>query len=499
MERSIALPPHIVLELEDFPRRQGGGSSWKLRRKVSGVTDFSLDGPSVLQLAHIALGLGVHAFEQGLELDLAALQSLSTKAKDRLGTHLVSQELTGRKAADAAFWFALAGVSDSSLLHSLAGVCSNEIARFGSRESCRGKDIQQMLDRFAAAGLEKHEKLERAAREALAAKGTRCDDGMASSLLNFHSDRCLSMLWKFSTRQRKQRLFLNEARSHWEASFDNRSKITVLKPTLTVGARHDWGTVYKDPTRPLIVDIGCGMGVSLLGWVKNDSPSGIANSTQCNFAGVDLNSVAIGYAKGLKKTWNLADRLEFFVEDASIFLSRVMETYPGPVEVCMIQFPTPFRLIKGEEDFRGNCHLPVSATDGFMVSKRLLEQCWGALISKGETGVGKLLFQSNCQDVAVWIRRTACDECCFRCETELEDFVSVENHRASTRKTRPTKRSLDWIALGGEVAVGPGWSEHPLLPREAWTETEVACVMEGTPIFRCILEPVDGETSANLL
>ena len=129
-----------------------------------------LPGPTVLQLAHAALGLAVEssvtenlrrvspaifATQQNRDEDdyQRQLQNLVELAKKRLQMPEAWYELDGRKAADAAFWWALAGVKDVELFQHLVDLTAMEVQRFGSRPSCRLKDIYQILERLAASGI----------------------------------------------------------------------------------------------------------------------------------------------------------------------------------------------------------------------------------------------------------------------------------------------------------------------------------------------------------
>jgi len=172
-------------------------------------------------------------------------------------------------------------------------------------------------------------------------------------------------------------------------------------------------------------------------------------------------------------------------------LNAVADSYPGPVELIMIQFPTPYRLVDSSATARtnntsdteaGNSQLPLSATNGFMVSKQLLQRAGEILGQDKNDGSGHLLLQSNCEDVAIYMRATAFD---------LGLFQVVEPSLCQTMESielqTPTQRSVSWIAMGGPRAVGPGWWSNPVLPRRGRTETEVACMLNGTPVHRCIL------------
>jgi hypothetical protein len=149
-----------------------------------------------------------------------------------------------------------------------------------------------------------------------------------------------------------------------------------------------------------------------------------------------------------------------------------------------VQFSTPFRLKKDAEQ-NGNAQLPSSAQDGFMVSENLLRSIQNVL----SPDQGKLLLQSNCEDVAVWMRNlVACTSCNFDF-VFLPDDCATLVHTESKVSTRQPQRTLDWITMGGERASGPAWLPSPVLHREAATETEVACALNGTPVHRCFLKP----------
>jgi hypothetical protein len=82
------LPDGVHLEIRDVPRREGGGSTWKLVR-TSLVEP--LQGPTVLQLAHAALGLAMASSEssdaQGSSQELNALVDQAKVRKSRSWYH----------------------------------------------------------------------------------------------------------------------------------------------------------------------------------------------------------------------------------------------------------------------------------------------------------------------------------------------------------------------------------------------------------------------------
>lgn len=570
----FGLPDGFQVVLKDFPRKEGGGSKWYIHSNMTDGLQEPLPGPTVLQLAHAALGLTVQ-FSAQYNLQRAemrllgngsdtpdyqpeidhhnvvklrhnhakALESIVLQCKERLleNPKRIAVELSGRKSADAAFWFAMAGVKDAVIFQELADIATDELLRFGNRPSCRQKDILQMLERFAASGVRSAPALEEVARAALDSKSVGDNDFLAGSdrsLLDYHSERPLLLIWKFSTKQKKQRAFLTQARKHWERhseSFESTghtmaidSKGSMLHSSPEKFNEYDWSDLFTDPTRPLVVDIGCGMGTSLLGLAsttigaekETDSMLDYAASLlcapstsweDCNFIGADLGALGIAYAEGLSSRWGLDGKVAFVVDAAEDVLDRIAATYPGPVQLCCIQFPTPYRFDKQsltdivgtendeEHDYKGNSQLPTSVKDGFMVTPKLLDSIRSALQSStcndvDQFEIGKLLFQSNCEDVAVTLRKEACDNLGFEF-VEIPELVplpnSEEKRDSSTLPSRLPKRTEDWVAIGGERAVGLGWAKGPVLHMQGRTETEVACILNGTPVHRCLLRPKD--------
>ena len=83
-----------------------------------------------------------------------------------------------------------------------------------------------------------------------------------------------------------------------------------------------------------MVNVDCGMGVSLLGWASlpnsndqfpSDNTEIQIDWSECNFIGVYLSRLAIRYAQGISSSWSLKD-LNFVVDPAEVCLSRISET-----------------------------------------------------------------------------------------------------------------------------------------------------------------------------
>jgi len=110
-------------------------------------------------------------------------------------------------------------------------------------------------------------------------------DSLREGRFGLHLDDSLFALWRFSSKQRKQRVFLASAGRHWEnedavvaegspvVAEESRVEedgsgeaggMTAAMET-TNDAAADWAKAFYDPSLPLAIDLGCGMGVSLLG------------------------------------------------------------------------------------------------------------------------------------------------------------------------------------------------------------------------------------------
>ena len=150
------------------------------------------------------------------------------------------------------------------------------------------------------------------------------------------------------------------------------------------------------------------------------------------------------------------------------------------------QFPTPFRFQPSNDtpsNERGyNSQLPQDAASGdFMVTNKLLSEIQ-ATLSKSS---GKLLIQSNCEDVAVHMMNIG-KQVGFK--PLASNPCVTEDNLGQLGKNIP-KRARDWHEIGGERAIGSDWSLVPILPAYGRTETEVACMLDGKPVHRCIMVP----------
>lgn len=394
-------------------------------------------------------------------------------------------DLRGRTSADAAFNLALAGIQSSNdIFESLISIAIHELQRVGQRSSFKPKYILQMIEKFAVTGTSSS-KLNVLFDVALTIlKKKRYDDvelmqNLSQRNYGFHSDRPLLWLWRFSTRQRK--LVPKDL-----DSFD-------------AGNLIDWDQVFTNPCNDLVIDLGSGMGVSLLNaaacsrrnqYIHKNETNDI-EWENCNYAGAELNQMMVRYANGVVSRFHDYPNerfIHFFNQSAEAFLDNVLKFYKGKVSLIMLQFPSPYRLNVDQGYNAGNLQLPTSATQGFMVTETLLCMIANILILNG--GCGKLLIQTKCEDVAIFVKNLAICTGNFQL-IPCTDYVSyIDQDVYFGRKNNRPKRVEQWLASYPitERAEGIYWSKSCLIPSFARTETEIACDDDDTFIHRCLMK-----------
>ena len=434
------------------------------KKKISKPSNYQ----HTLEISHAILDLATKASEENRTIDQSQVDELVSLALKRLKITL-GTDIRGRSSADVAFNLATAGVNHPAMYETLAAICQHELQRIGGRPSFPSKNILQIVEKLAAAGYRPAEinEIHSVAADYLEEKGESHKDVielLRRGDFDLHATRSLLWLWRFAARQ------------------------TKVKPSMEpdmdcLSTEH---CEFENPeTRPLVVDVGCGMGVSLLGLAtltRREVDEGIRRNylprfLDSNFLGGDLSPLLVNYSRQMSNRWGISSRIQFVCRSAEHLVDS-LESYPGPLGLIMIQFPTPYRFNQKGEGSNSNQQLPDDISSGFMVTPRLIQKISKVLAKKG----GKLLFQTNCEDVAVTIRHMVEKDTPLTC---VSVYPSLE--KAAIGKDLP-QRTRDWIQAGGERAVGQGWSCTPLLPRRGQTETEVACELQGTPVHRCLFE-----------
>ena len=432
-----------------------------------------------------------------------------------------TDQIHGRKFVDAAFYFSLAGIEDNSLFDLLANYTENELKRFGHRNSCQVVHILQMVEKLAVAGVRNHSVFQTAKdiivqKQSISTSKSNETYELIKSYDNFNlfSDRALLWLWRFASKNVKKGLQMKTNQPVYSKEYFTSC------------------TDFEDTQLPLIIDIGCGYGVSLLAMAMNIKDG--KYQRRVNFLGVDMNEKSITYANGIAKRWALDNFCKFVYSDATSLIEYINKFYIGGVSLILLNFPTPYAIscITDDGDSTrksvGNSQLPQQFQD-FILNKELLSQLTELKVNKREK-LDRAIFlaQSNNEDVALTMRNLLLSTPHWRSTptSELQNAISdilycnlVEvsnlqhqdpanddlhdaNQRGATAyTTQPSdvvdlsdimsKRQRIWLQHQGTSALtrayGDGWLSRNPLPYRVRSETEVVSEIMGKPIYRFAL------------
>jgi hypothetical protein len=400
------------IEITDLPYKAGGHSTWRYveshfseNESKSEVTVNEVElQESLMWLAGSAYELissKERSEESVVDSSISILHHTAFFASRESGPAKI-KEMQGRKFADAAFKFSLAGISSNDLYEMLLKGASSEIKRYGQRNSCRPTDILQVVERLAVAGILNQDLYQHASKVLLykterrtLAKSLQYEAAitmLSSGEFSIFSDMPLLWLWRFAARQRKHGNQMTEASDFPLSDLTitklggSNSKLcdiqqegneTSLTSQYNAEERLQL-PLFDDPTLPLVIEIGCGFGVSMLGlsYRENLMNSSASISRKHNFLACDMSNIAIGYARGISKRWGMDGYCQFLEADAMSFLQLIQKDYLGSVECILINFPTPYQFgaeIKTDDASKNN----VTSVSG--IGQK----------TKGERGVGK--------------------------------------------------------------------------------------------------------------
>eukprot|EP00578_Thalassiosira_sp_NH16_P007616 CAMPEP_0181114196 /NCGR_PEP_ID=MMETSP1071-20121207/20748_1 /TAXON_ID=35127 /ORGANISM="Thalassiosira sp., Strain NH16" /LENGTH=634 /DNA_ID=CAMNT_0023198277 /DNA_START=340 /DNA_END=2241 /DNA_ORIENTATION=- len=486
---SFLVKPRYVIELY----LDCGSLKWRLiprardtKCEVVYPYSFIQDSEAELHHKHNTLELSRMALDLATKTSsphtLTKVHGITRQAKKRL-ILTMGLDLRGPTSSDACFNFALAGVQCScSLFRSLSHIGMHELKRTGLRSSFQPKLILQMAEKFAACDISGHHALDLyyAAGVCLEEKGYT-DSMLIESLKNgsygLHFPRPLLWLWRFSSRQRKV--------SIPERTFGHSAKRNI-----------NWAEIFNDTSNPLVVDVGSGMGASLLNLsvasvdhcIEDNSHPGFdelqIDWSECNYAGADLNHAMANFGNGIiSRDTRKEGRVHFFCLSAEDFLRELL-SYPGGVALIMINFPTPYSI-----GGVGNSQLPSKHSNEFMVTKNVIAMI-AELLSvpdkKGRKGI--FLFQTKCEDIAVHVKTELLSLSELECIPSRYPVKDIDRQYEKCGK-RP-KRLDEWLkhTPSPERAEGSEYSTTPILPTAGRPETEVQCDYEHTLVHRCLFQ-----------
>ena len=375
-------------------------------------------------------------------------------------------DLRGPTSADAAFNFALSGVRQQCLFEKLVRVAVKELKRTGHRAQFKIKRLLHMVEKFAACDVrcDASRELFSVAADCLEKKGFE-DQSMIAMLrggrFGLHSDRPLMWLWRHSSRQAK-----------------------VPLSSTTPARDIEWERAFEDTSKPLVVDLGSGMGSALLNLSVFSSD---ASSIEChedtlrldwhrmNYAGTDVNKHLVDFSSGIVSRDPRRDGRVFFACLEAASLLEQVQKYPGSCQLVMCNFPSPYRLGSG------NSQLPKE--DEFMITKSLLEM---AVRTLGKDGL--FLFQTRCEDVAIRVKRLCLSLGSLECVKFCHHINDIESEYTSSGSSRPDRvgRWLEVCPPNAERGQGEMFARNPILPREAIPETEVECILGNSIVQRLL-------------
>lgn len=293
---------------------------------------------SVLGMAAAALALATAEDDDAGNDARAQISELAAAASSAVAA---DDLLIGRRVADAAFYFHRAGVSDAELFLKLerrfvaeietgtAGlyVSGDDIYPDDSRDLCldhgstdgcgAARTFINAYERLAAAGAASE-----ATADATATAAGRLLPRDAPPRLQAYIERlgCDDAgradlwLWRLENRGRQRRR-------------DFRAGGAPCAPP----APPALCDLFADPSLPLCIDLGCGLGAAARRWV--------ADNTR-NVLGVDASRSAVHAARARAARDGCGGNLAYAVTDARAVLDAAAR-YPGPVEAISVQHPTP--------------------------------------------------------------------------------------------------------------------------------------------------------------
>lgn len=401
--------------------------------------------------------------------DKYSVESLTTEAL------LLLQEenthgLHGRQAADAAFYFALAGCKNNLVFEKLGEEMEKELKRFGKRNSCRPSDIMTVVERLSAAGLCSNASVFFTAAEVLRERG----------------DAEKFQISPQTERWGRASLFATRSLLHL-FRYSAKNRPSSFSPRIEERCRFN----FTDTSRPIVVDIGCGYGVSInaLARLAQDADAHpIWNGS--NFVGFDADDNALRYAKAQAFMMHLQGQVTFKHSFALQALESLQE-YPGSVGLIMFQFPTPFQTIDKVNGPGGNSKLP--SREQFIITKKVLEVSHTLLRDHG----GLLLVTSNVLDVASYC--TSIIEK-FPFKLIVEEDILKANEKSDVilprRQLRSSIKNDFCYTVGEDWQPGYLWPLHgPTSGRRARSETEAAYEVNRKPVFRLLYRAYPAESA----
>ncbi|WCJ27689.1 tRNA (guanine-N-7) methyltransferase [Euphorbia peplus] len=203
----------------------------------------------------------------------------------------------------------------------------------------------------------------------------------APSSSQFHPSRCYARVCSATRRilnLEYAQLNLTDKISEELGPVRVRQHVNPLRSTFSVPVEvPNWNDVFRDPTLPLMVDIGSGSGRFLM-WLANN------NQDSSNYLGIEIREKLVKRAEYWIKELALAN-IHFLFANATISFQELVLSYPGPLMLVSILCPDP--------------HFKKRHHKRRVVQKPLVDSIINNLVPGG-----KIFVQSDVVEVAVDMR-----------------------------------------------------------------------------------------------
>lgn len=238
-----------------------------------------------------------------------------------------------------------------------------------------------------------------------------------------------------------------------------RQHVNPLKKELQHPTRPlEWDSIYEDPSKPLMLDIGSGYGRFLLGLVQVE--------TERNALGLEIRDPIIKRANEWAKHLGLDQRVHFVRSNATVSIATLLETYPGPVELVTIQYPDP--------------HFKKKHRKRRIVQESLVTSITDILAPKG-----RVLLQSDVLNVAVDMRdkfEHGCHGILEPSSRHAHDAIFFEEEQQQEEGDNESDVGLHDCELTWK---NHGWLKNNPLPVR--TERECHVMEQGGSVYRMLL------------
>ncbi|WOK95507.1 hypothetical protein Cni_G04214 [Canna indica] len=195
----------------------------------------------------------------------------------------------------------------------------------------------------------------------------------------------------------------------------------------------EWKSVFRDPTQPLMVDIGSGSGRFLIWLAKNCRERG-------NYLGLEIRQKLVERSQFWVKELQL-ENIHFMFANAMVSFETLVSAYPGPLILVSILCPDPY--------FKKRHH-----------KRRVVQTSLVNSIAKNLSVGGQVFMQSDVFDVALDMR----DQ--FDARSDVFEHVGAIDHSF--------------------LCDDQGWVLHN--PMGIRTEREIHAELEGARIYRRIYQ-----------